>query len=578
VSRELENKQIEASQRIDELLKQLTDANDAKNKMSKDHAEFTRRSTQIDFEINQLTTTNKRLGQEYEDMRMQLENEILVRNSNENKMRNLQLDIDLLNSQLEEESESKLTLNKQYVKLQEEFKTTRDRIEKETEARILEIEDTRRRLNNRYVESQDQLNETTNKLSTTEKARQKLQLNVETLSYEFEKTKKRADDATRHEKQLEKDCEELKSKLSLANAELETSYQTNRNHLSEMSKYKHLNENYVEQLDIIQKEKRRLSEESETNANQLLEAQSRLADNERKLKTIENERQLLQNELDDARDLLQIEISRNQSWQAQFDKSKTDHDKKIIDKEEEFEMQRATHRRQVESLNNQIADLETKHKADLKSKDKKYQFELDEMRTKLETAKKMKADAENNMKKLQQSNKELYDQFIEEQGLHDITKEQLSTAEKRNITIKSEVEDLKAAIERGEKGKKNMEYELHDLEEKFNECSMSYNRALAEKKKYESDWTAAGEELHEIKIEMRNVEEKLRNATACLLKKDEELRHEKEVTYEIEASKRGIEQQLQDSLARLEGTEELVKREAKRLSAKIEGRVSVFNI
>jgi hypothetical protein len=61
---------------------------------------------------------------------------------------------------------------------------------------------------------------------------------------------------------------------------------------------------------------------------------------------------------------------------------------------------------------------------------------------------------------------------------------------------------------------------------------------------------------------------------AALLKKDEDLRHEKEVINELDASKKALEQQLRDTQTRIEEAEEFAKREAKRISTKLEARVS----
>lgn len=96
---------------------------------------------------------------------------------------------------------------------------------------------------------------------------------------------------------------------------------------------------------------------------------------------------------------------------------------------------------------------------------------------------------------------------------------------------------------------------------------------MAEKKKFESDAISASDELHEVKFELKSVEERIRNANAALLKKEEDLRHEKEIAVELDASKKAIEQQLRDAQARLEEAEDYTKREIKRVSVKLEGRV-----
>jgi len=193
--------------------------------------------------------------------------------------------------------------------------------------------------------------------------------------------------------------------LSIANSELESVYQSSRNHHSELSKYKHLNEHLSEQVEAFQKEKRKTSEELESATNQLLEAQGKLSDFERKYKNIEADRQQIQNDLDDTRDALQIEINKSISMQTQMEKIKTDAEKKLFQKDDELDAQKVASKRQIETLQSQIEDHELRHKSDLTSLKKKHQLELEESLYKYEQALKAKVEAENLLKKAQLANK-----------------------------------------------------------------------------------------------------------------------------------------------------------------------------
>ncbi|CAF0735017.1 unnamed protein product [Brachionus calyciflorus] len=572
--KDLENKHIEATQRIDDLLKQLNEVNELKNKLAKEHSELYRRNSSIEFEFQQLSLNSKRLNQELDDARMQLENEILVRNTLENKSRNLQVDLDNAQAQLEEETESRIELNKQLIRSQDEFKANKEKIEKECQARIEDVEDSKRKLNNRYLELQDQYTDLMNKYSNNEKAKLRLQNQVDTMTVDLDKTRKRADDAVKHEKALEKENEELRTKLGIANGELDAAYQAARNHQSELSKYKHLSTQLSEQLDALQKDKRRISDELETTNNQFLDVQSRLTESERRLKTLEADRNQLENDYEDTRDAYDLEVQRSQNLQAQYDKLKMDSDKKIAEKDEEIDLQRSTHRRQLESAQSQLQEAENRHKGDLNNQRKKHQVELEDLRAKYEGAKKAKLETENQYKKLQQSHKEVLDRLTEEQHMHDATRDQLSAAEKRASSLRAETEETKSLYERLDKTKKALEMELHDIEDKLNETQAACNRAIAEKKKYESDAISASDELHEIKYELRASDEKIRNLNANLLKKDEDLRHDKEIISELDASRKALEQQLRDTQTRIEEAEEFAKREAKRLNSKLETRLA----
>ena len=70
-------------------------------------------------------------------------------------------------------------------------------------------------------------------------------------------------------------------------------------------------------------------------SNLLSETQAKATDLERKLKSVDADRQQTQDDLDDTRDALQIEINRSQNVQAQLEKLKLDTDKRITEKEDE---------------------------------------------------------------------------------------------------------------------------------------------------------------------------------------------------------------------------------------------------
>ena len=62
-----------------------------------------------------------------------------------------------------------------------------------------------------------------------------------------------------------------------------------------------------------------------------------MAESDRRVKTLEAERQQLVNDLDDARDSLQLEINKNAGLAAAMEKLKADTDKKILDRDNEID-------------------------------------------------------------------------------------------------------------------------------------------------------------------------------------------------------------------------------------------------
>jgi myosin protein heavy chain len=573
-TRDLEAKQADSTKRIDDLLKQLTEMNELKTKLTKEQTEFYRRNSIVEFELQQLSISYKRSSQELDDARMQLENETLMRNTLEHKIKNILLDMEALSGRLDEETEAKSQAQLQLTKAQEEFKLMRITLDNEAKARIDEIEDAKRRLNARYLEIQEQLTETLLKYTSLDKAKVKLTSQVEALSADLDKTRKRADEATKAEKFFERESEEAKTKLNIANAELESVYQASRNHHAEISKFKHLSEHLTEQVEVFLKEKRKTSEELESATNQLLEANGKLVDLERRSKSIEADRELLQNELEDTRDALQSELNKNLNLQSQMDKLKSDTEKKIFQRDDELDAQKIGARRQVETLQSQLEDAEARHKNELASLKKRFQVEVDETLYKLDSVTKSKVEAENLLKKTQLINKELLDKLTEEQHLSDATREQMNNAEKRASTLRAELEEVKALYDRCEKSKKNLDQDYHDLEEKFTELQSAFNRALNERKKFEADALTAADESLEMKSELKSYDERLRSMNASLLKREDELRIQKEIALELDTSRKLLDQQLRETQQRIDETDEFTKRETRRISHKIESQLN----
>lgn len=123
------------------------------------------------------------------------------------------------------------------------------------------------------------------------------------------------------------------------------------------------------------------------------------------------------------------------------------------------------HRRQIEQLQAQIEELEARYKTDVSRLKAKFQTEIDELHLRCESLKKIRAELENQLKKLQGNLKDAQDQLLEEQALHEATRDLLAAADKRNGTrvrhhparsvssrfaglLRGEIEELRILLDR----------------------------------------------------------------------------------------------------------------------------------
>ena len=79
MNKELEGRVIEMSSKIDDAIRQLTDANNAKSRLAEENLTYGRRLETLEFELMSLQTVHKRMQGDLEEARLHLESEMAVR-------------------------------------------------------------------------------------------------------------------------------------------------------------------------------------------------------------------------------------------------------------------------------------------------------------------------------------------------------------------------------------------------------------------------------------------------------------------------------------------------------------------
>lgn len=79
MTRELESKLIEMTNKVDDAVRQLTEANHAKTRLVEENLTFSRRIETLEFELSSIQSLYKRVVGDYEEARIQLESEMAVR-------------------------------------------------------------------------------------------------------------------------------------------------------------------------------------------------------------------------------------------------------------------------------------------------------------------------------------------------------------------------------------------------------------------------------------------------------------------------------------------------------------------
>ncbi|ROI27836.1 Myosin heavy chain, fast skeletal muscle [Anabarilius grahami] len=152
-------------------------------------------------------------------------------------------------------------------------------------------------------------------------------------------------------------------------------------------------------------------------------------------------------------------------------------------------------------------------------------------------------------------------------------KEQVAMVERRNTLMQSEIEELRAALEQTERGRKVAEQELVDISERVGLLHSQNTSLLNTKKKLEADLVQIQSEVDDTVQEARNAEEKAKKAITDAAMMAEELKKEQDTSSHLERMKKNLEVTVKDLQHRLDEAENLAMKGGKKQLQKLESRV-----
>ncbi len=178
---------VEANQKLDELARALNEADSSKKKLHVENQDFQR---QIEDTENAIAGLNKQkisLTTQLEDTKRLADAEARDRASLLSKFKNLNSELESLRERTEEESEHKSDLLKALSKANAECQLWRSKYETEGLGRIDELEGCRGKLQARLSEAEETIESLNQKVSSTEKTKNRLETELEDLQLEYER-------------------------------------------------------------------------------------------------------------------------------------------------------------------------------------------------------------------------------------------------------------------------------------------------------------------------------------------------------------------------------------------------------
>merc|ERR1719300_1112480 len=210
------------------------------------------------------------------------------------------------------------------------------------------------------VENEELVDVLQTKVANAEKSKGRLGSDLDDLSMEYERVHAAALITEKRAKNFDKVLGEWQSKAADLGAEIAASQDEGRNYSSELFRLKAAQQESIEQLDVVKRENKNLADEIKDLLDQLGEGGRSIHALDKQRRMLEQEKEELQGALEEARGTLEQEENKVLRAQLELGQVKQEIDRRVAEKEEEFNNTRKNHARAIDSVQ---ASLESEQKA-----------------------------------------------------------------------------------------------------------------------------------------------------------------------------------------------------------------------
>ncbi|XP_071962722.1 uncharacterized protein [Antedon mediterranea] len=572
LSHQLESQLNEANGRADDLSRSIAELNNHKQRMTNENADLLRQLEESENGLSHMGKQKSQLGSQIDELRRQLDEESRAKSQCMSQIKNLNAECDQLRDQAEEEAEGRAEVQRLLGKANAEIQAMRAKYEGDHIARAEELEEARRRLQIKLTELEDQLQNALSKNSTLEKTKQRLSAEIEDLLLEVERANSMVSALEKKQKKFDQFQAEWKAKVDEVTVELEISQKEARSYSAELFKFKGFYEETLESIETLKRENKNLSDEIHDLTDQLGEGGKSIHELDKIRRRLEMEKEELQTTIDEVESQLEQEESKVVRYQLEITQVKADIERRLSEKDEEFEVVRKSHAREIESLTATL-ESETRQRNEAMKLKKKLESEVNELEIQLDHTNKNLAEALKNNKRLQGSLKDLQAQLDDEIRARDELRDQYQLTERRCNMLSTELEELRSQLEQSERMRRSAEGELSDANDRNGELGAQNHSLAGQKRRLEQELLSARAEADEASAEARANDDRAKKAVSDATRLAEELRHEQDQYAVSEKNRKVLEVTVKELQVRIEEAEALGIKAARRQMQKLEVRI-----
>merc|ERR1719381_34341 len=341
---------VDANTRLDEMARSLNESESSKKRLQVENQDLSRQIEELEAGIANANKGKISLTTQLEDTKSLADAEAKDRAALLTKYKNMSTDLENLKEKIENEHMRKSDALKALSKAQAEIQLWRSRYETEGMGKIDELESARAKLQARIVEAEENVDALTTKIANNEKSKVRTAADLDEAAMEYERLHAAALITEKRGKNFDKVLGEWQAKAADVAAEVEASQGEGRNYSSELYRLKAAQDEAIEQLDIVKRENKNLADEIKDLLEQLGDGGRSIHDLDKQRRRLEQEKEELQAALEEAEGALEQEENKVLRSQPELSQVRQEIDRRVAEKEEEFNNTRKNHQRAMDSM------------------------------------------------------------------------------------------------------------------------------------------------------------------------------------------------------------------------------------
>merc|ERR1712079_477163 len=350
--------------------------------------------------------------------------------------------------------------------------------------------------------------------ANAEKSKGRLATDLDDISMEYERVHAAALITEKRAKNFDKVLGEWQSKA----AEIGASQDEGRNYSSELFRLKAAQQESVEQLDVVKRENKNLADE-------IKDLLDQLGEGGRSIHSLDKQRRMLEQE--EAEATLEMEENRVLRSQLELANVRQEIDRRVAEKEEEFNNTRKNHSRAMESLGASI-EAEQRAKGEALRVKKQLEGEINELEIGLDHANKANSEGLKSIKRYQTQLRETIQAFEDEARSKAQIVEQVGISERKAGALSGEVEESKALLDGANRSIRQLQNDIADSRAAVNNMQTINARDMTGKRQLESSIHTLQAEVDGMLVAAKNAEDKAKKAMVDAARLADELRAEQE--------------------------------------------------